>query len=243
MYMKFCYLFITFVIYLLEGASGKGNCNEVFCASVVSKCMLTQACKCNISRDKEKCTCCVDCAKCLGRYYQRCCSCLEMCDSEVLELDPNDSQVGDFSDPFKELFTAVTSEGEPLLDGLVFTYPADLAIDELAKKHHKSKYLKEAYKNDAMPLPRMGVNCTVAFMKQCHSASKCREQCKSIGSGSYRFFFNGCCECVGPTCLNYGIAESKCPLCSNLNDDDYYDQHYMGDDPSSINDVENDFIL
>lgn len=56
--------------------SAAKRCNKVLCASVVSKCMLTQACKCDISRNQEKCTCCVDCAKCLGRYYQRCCSCL-----------------------------------------------------------------------------------------------------------------------------------------------------------------------
>ena len=51
-------------------------CNEVFCASVVSKCMLTQACKCDIARSSNNCTCCADCAKCLGQHFERCCNCL-----------------------------------------------------------------------------------------------------------------------------------------------------------------------
>lgn len=65
-----------------------------------------------------------------------------MCDDEIMELDPNDSQVGEFLDPFIELFEAVTQEKEPLLDGLVITYPADLPVDEITKKYHIHKYRK-----------------------------------------------------------------------------------------------------
>lgn len=28
-----------------------------------------------------------------------------------------------------------------------------------------------------------------------------------------RWFHDGCCECVGSTCLNYGINESRCTTC------------------------------
>lgn len=47
-------------------------CNEAICASVVSKCMLTQSCKC----DLVTCTCCKECFSCLSYLYDECCSCV-----------------------------------------------------------------------------------------------------------------------------------------------------------------------
>lgn len=48
------------------------SCNEAVCASVVSKCMLTQSCKC----DLKNCSCCKECFNCLGDLYSECCSCV-----------------------------------------------------------------------------------------------------------------------------------------------------------------------
>lgn len=31
----------------------------------------------------------------------------------------------------------------------------------------------------------------------------------SMGAKSYRWFHDGCCECVGDRCMNYGINESR----------------------------------
>lgn len=53
------------------------------------------------------------------------------------------------------------------------------------------------------------VNCTVAFLSQCTSWMKCRTSCQSMGASSYRWFHDGCCECVGERCINYGINESR----------------------------------
>lgn len=53
------------------------------------------------------------------------------------------------------------------------------------------------------------VNCTVAYMSQCMSWNKCKNACMSMGASSYRWFHDGCCECVGFTCVNYGINESR----------------------------------
>lgn len=50
------------------------SCNEQVCASIVSKCMLTQSCKC----DSQNYSCCVECFKCLGHLQLECCSCLGM---------------------------------------------------------------------------------------------------------------------------------------------------------------------
>lgn len=48
------------------------GCNEAVCASVVSKCMLTQSCKCDLSN----CSCCFECSQCLSVLYTECCSCV-----------------------------------------------------------------------------------------------------------------------------------------------------------------------
>lgn len=58
-----------------------------------------------------------------------------------------------------------------------------------------------------------GDNCTVAFMVECTSLQKCKRSCQSIGSSGYRWFHDGCCECIGSNCINYGIKESKCLRC------------------------------
>lgn len=34
----------------------------------------------------------------------------------------------------------------------------------------------------------------------------------------FSWFHDGCCECVGDKCLNYGINESRCPLCPKPKD-------------------------
>lgn len=68
---------VMVVVMACLGAWTCHACNEVVCASVVSKCMLTQACKCDLTRSPDNnCTCCRDCAKCLGYLYTECCSCL-----------------------------------------------------------------------------------------------------------------------------------------------------------------------
>lgn len=48
------------------------SCNQMLCASIVSKCMLTQSCKCEM----KNCTCCHDCYQCLSWLWQECCSCV-----------------------------------------------------------------------------------------------------------------------------------------------------------------------
>lgn len=48
------------------------SCNEQVCASMVSKCMLTASCKC----DLKNCSCCKECYNCLSYLYSECCSCV-----------------------------------------------------------------------------------------------------------------------------------------------------------------------
>ncbi|EDW68684.2 uncharacterized protein Dvir_GJ12558 [Drosophila virilis] len=68
-------------------------------------------------------------------------------------------------------------------------------------------------------------NCTVLYLDQCTSWNKCRQTCQKTGAASYRWFHDGCCECVGGHCLGYGINESRCshcpePGCDSDNDND-----------------------
>lgn len=48
------------------------SCNQMLCASIVSKCLLTASCKC----DLKNCTCCTSCYQCLSWLWQECCSCV-----------------------------------------------------------------------------------------------------------------------------------------------------------------------
>lgn len=69
-------------ILLLTTATKRSEaCNEAICASVVSKCMLTQSCKC----DLVTCTCCKDCFSCLSYLYDECCSCVGKIPSRIIE--------------------------------------------------------------------------------------------------------------------------------------------------------------
>lgn len=36
---------------------------------------------------------------------------------------------------------------------------------------------------------------------------------KQNNSTLFRWFHDGCCECVGSTCINYGINDSRCTFC------------------------------
>lgn len=65
------FILLTSLTFLLM-AQFTYSCNQMLCASVVSKCMLTQSCKC----DLKNCTCCRDCYQCLSWLWQECCSCV-----------------------------------------------------------------------------------------------------------------------------------------------------------------------
>ncbi|XP_063876865.1 twisted gastrulation protein homolog 1-B-like isoform X1 [Scylla paramamosain] len=205
-------------------------CNEVVCASVVSKCMLTQACKCDLTRSPDNnCTCCRDCAKCLGYLYTECCSCLGMCEPREQVLDRTDSQVGDLPEPFPHMFRALTGEKDTLLRWTSITFPidvdlTDIDVSTMNKNRYKLGAIPVDNSQDTTQIDQVTVNCTVMYMSQCMSGNKCKETCRSTGATAYRWFFDGCCECVGSTCVNYGINESRCIQCSIIEDVDANDQ-------------------
>ncbi|KAL7306764.1 hypothetical protein TKK_0001130 [Trichogramma kaykai] len=217
------------------------GCNEAICASVVSKCMLTQSCKC----DLVTCTCCKECFSCLSYLYDECCSCVDLCPKPNVTDNPlsKKSHVEDFNEPVPGLFQALTAEADPHDRWLTFTYPVDFDISLFLAKQDSSKDTKyhlqnpDAEKNHSLKPNVMTVNCTVAYMSECQSWNKCRQACQSMGSSSYRWFHDGCCECIGDTCINYGINESRCKLCPLDKDDeardpskDQYDDYGQDDE-------------
>lgn len=72
------------------------------------------------------------------------------------------------------------------------------SIDKLYQLSHDSRLDK--------------MNCTVAFWNRYLSMSKCKKSCTSLGASQYRWFHNGCCECIGKYCVNYGMDEPRCIL-------------------------------
>lgn len=212
-WISFCTLvLVTTLFFLFHTAE---SCNEAVCASVVSKCMLTQSCKC----DLKNCSCCKECYSCLGYLYTECCSCVDMCPK------PNDtgsalskkSHVEDYTDFIPGLFHALTAEPDKDLRWTTFTFPIDIDISQYSPKPEKEiKYYLQSIEDADPAKPNvLTINCTVAYIAECMSWNKCKVFCGSMGATSYRWFHDGCCECIGNQCIKYGINESRCSKCSS----------------------------
>ncbi|XP_015789659.1 protein twisted gastrulation [Tetranychus urticae] len=193
------------------------TCNENVCASIVSKCMLTQSCKCDTSNNV---TCARDCFICLDYLYSECCTCLEMCPSNnsTDDLLRSKSHVEELDSQSAELFIALTEEKDALERWSTFTFPIQMSLivpgGSETKEVNPQPGTKVTMKTDGQDTEEdIQVNCTVAYMSQCMSWNKCKSSCRSMGAVSYRWFHDGCCECVGPNCINYGLNESKCLQC------------------------------
>ncbi|KAF5269541.1 hypothetical protein FQA39_LY08730 [Lamprigera yunnana] len=199
------------------------SCNEAVCGSVVSKCLLTQSCRC----DLKNCTCCKECYSCLGQLYSECCSCVDMCpkpaDAGGTSLSTK-SHVEEFAEKVSGLFQVLTEDPDPQNRWTSFTYAIDLDATLFAPKKEIKLHMQSVEQEVApIKVNVTTLNCTVAFMSQCMSWTKCRSSCQSMGASSYRWFHDGCCECVGDTCINYGINDSRCRKCSLKDEisDDY----------------------
>ncbi|XP_044758840.1 twisted gastrulation protein homolog 1-A-like isoform X2 [Coccinella septempunctata] len=196
------------------------TCNEAVCGSVVSKCLLTQSCNCELTN----CTCCKDCFNCLSYLFSECCSCVDKCptNTDQTTKKPNliESYVEDFLEPVPGLFQALTEKADDQNRWISVTYPIDFEVTEytpkkLVKIHMKTNEQDVIPKTDILTL-----NCTVAFMSQCMSNAKCKSTCITMGASKYRWFHDACCECIGERCINYGINESRCKDCPMDNSQD-----------------------
>ncbi|OTF82922.1 twisted gastrulation-like protein, partial [Euroglyphus maynei] len=111
------------------------------------------------------------------------------------------SNVGHIQDPQPDFFTLLTESPDPLERWKTISYSLILPIEEknLSKEDENSSELE--------------MKCTVAYMAQCLSMNKCRSSCASMGSTTFRWFHDGCCECVGQYCNEFGLDKSNCTAC------------------------------
>ncbi|CAH0551406.1 unnamed protein product [Brassicogethes aeneus] len=215
-------LLLTFLLYLLKSEA----CNEAVCGSIVSKCLLTKSCDCERN---EECSCCKSCFNCLSDLYTECCACVDMC-PQVNETDTSlstKSHVEDFKESVEGLFQVLTEYSDDRWNSL--TFPVDIDISMYAAKKEVKIYMKtkdqETFENSNI----ITLNCTVAYWEDCMSWKKCKTSCQSMGASSYRWFHDGCCECIGKHCINYGVNESKCKNCpfneeeENIDEEDLLD--------------------
>lgn len=215
-------------------------CSEAVCASIASKCMLTGSCDCDTA-NLTSCTCCKDCTLCLDRLYEECCSCFKLCPEPWVGLGLH-SQVEEYDDSHPELFHLLTDEDDAKERWVTYTYPVDHQL--ISSKHSKKYKIKlvpvdsegreqevKISGSDGASAPggdspadlQVTLNCTVAFLSQCRAREKCSLACRTMGANAFRWFNNGCCECIGETCINFGINQSRCLRCSEE------EQEYVSD--------------
>ncbi|KAG1689923.1 Protein twisted gastrulation [Nymphon striatum] len=155
------------------------------------------------------------------------------------------SHVEDLNDPIPDLFDALTLEKDELLRWSVYKFPTHKNLAILSPGDGKEiKFTTISSKDNESP-EIVELNCTVAYMSKCLSWNKCKASCLSMGASSYRWFHDGCCECVGHKCINYGIGESRCLQCPpSQSEDSEFDEipieetEYGLDNAIGVDDVE-----
>ncbi|TMW47327.1 hypothetical protein DOY81_007590 [Sarcophaga bullata] len=211
---RLLYTFSMLSIMGLNTSSEGDECNEFVCGSVVSKCLLTQSCQCKLT----DCYCCKDCLNCLGELYAECCSCLDMCPihNDTLSALAPKSQIGDF-EGVPELFDTLTADDDDD-QWMTVRFPMRHSL----QRHFNMATGSFGFGSPLSDTNKFGhsVNCTVIYLNTCTNNKKCLQYCESMGSNSYRWFHDGCCECVGANCYNYGINESRCTACPDDDEDD-----------------------
>ncbi|XP_053324127.1 twisted gastrulation protein homolog 1-A-like [Spea bombifrons] len=189
------------------------GCNKALCASDVSKCLLQELCQCQMK--DGNCPCCQDCALCLDSLWEQCCDCVGLCteDKKGRRHSARRSSLEELPVPVPSLFRALSGvqEGEFRHGWSSHSLPVS---EELGQKSHTDHILLGDHSVVATPtMVNMSAVCTVMYFNPCMSMRRCHQSCESVGSPRYRWFHNGCCQCVGPDCYGYGSKEAMCQQC------------------------------
>lgn len=187
-------VYLTIINPLTESTS----CNESVCGSVVSKCLLNKSCDCEIA---GKCTSLKICKKCLDKHYTECCPCVDMCPAESMR-NVTESEVSEFNGN-SAIFDALARMPD---SSLYTTYSNGELIPPNSFVEYDDFYDYEQN------------NCTVLFWNSCMTNKKCEAACENMGAKSSRWFLDGCCECIGDSCIPSGINESKCTSCPDADE-------------------------
>merc|ERR1712112_248539 len=171
------------------------------------------------------CTCCKQCFECLNYLYSECCSCVDMCPKPNVTIHELSrmSHRETLEKNIPTLFQALTAQSDPQARWSIVTFHIDVDTSSYQPSTDRRTEIVVDSSSLQSTLPDTGLvtlNCTVAYMGQCMSWNKCKASCTSMGASSYRWFHDGCCECVGSQCINYGINQSRCQDCPLLDDID-----------------------
>lgn len=204
--LKISLFFFVFLLFTIFGLIE--SCKQFQCASIISKCMLNQKCKCDWKNTGNS-TCYRDCVRCLGyKYFMDCCSCVQIC--PVNFTDNSNPTVKSVVENFEGVPALFDKFIQLKMFWKVIVTPAHPKAISDSGEYPFFK-LKEDYQND------MAKKCSVIYLNNCMSLNKCGSFCHSSGASGYRWFHNGCCECVGSNCPSHGLKKNRCRLCSKNN--------------------------
>lgn len=189
------------------------HCNWWYCDTVVNKCWLTNRCFCVTYKKDAKCA--KECIDCLEEKFGRCCACVNLC--PVFGNGTQTSHVG-YTAPadgedYPLLFESMTESDDifgrwrvmKINAGLYMTHPKMGQVEYAFRKAVGSN------SNEISHDPELDkLECQVAFINRYLSLTRCKKTCTHMGAHYFRWFHDGCCECVGRYCLNFGLAEPKC---------------------------------
>lgn len=147
----------------------KKECDQLLCAPIVSKCLITESCNCKLS----ECHCCKDCHLCLGRLFDDCCGCLDICEKAKPKV-PMKSQIGDFVG-VPELFQSVIED----------TLHYDWTVMEMPPHKNPDLDIPNSIDQDDLmnSIPNSSnLNCTLIYLTTCMGIGKCSSFCESIVS-------------------------------------------------------------
>ncbi|XP_063310968.1 twisted gastrulation protein homolog 1-A-like [Pelobates fuscus] len=204
---------LVFVVVCCSVIPSVIGCNKALCASDVSKCLLQELCQCQMK--EGRCPCCQECSLCLGSVWDQCCDCVGLCseDKKARRHSARRSSLEELPVPVPSLFRALSGvqEGDPSLGWSAHSLTVS---EEFTQKSHMDHILLG---DDSVvpspPLVNMSGLCTALYFNTCMSMRHCHQSCESVGSSRYRWFHNGCCQCIGPDCYGYGSKEPLCLQC------------------------------
>ncbi|XP_068892703.1 twisted gastrulation protein homolog 1-A-like [Tenebrio molitor] len=227
-----CYLLLV-LVHLYFQIQLVQCCNENVCLSIVSKCLLLKSCVCKTKNYK----CHKECFECLGTYFDICCSCLEFCPKSKIDESKlsRQSHVEKFPETIPGLFNVLTEYPDDLNRWTAITFANYVNL----KNHDKIELdSEETELSTNFAGPRI-FNCTVIYINSCVTLPKCKRSCYTMGAYSYRWFYNGCCECVGEYCIPFGLEIKRCQECldeeeeakeEEVKDLYYYDYDYYAEE-------------
>lgn len=135
---------------------------------------------------------------------------LDLC--PAVENDIDSSHVGDTSHSDEQFFEIMTEDDDIHGRWRMMNPTSELQVSHPEKG--KMDFTYRANEDNSSVISHDGnlrkLKCTVAFINKHLSLTKCKRSCTTLGASYFRWFNDGCCECIGKYCLNYGLDKPHC---------------------------------